>query len=176
MKSRIVLLLASLLLAGCLGMPEQLEPVSGFEAKKYLGTWYEIARLDHRFERGMSNVTARYELREDGGLTVVNRGFVAERGEWSEATGKAYLVGDESIGHLKVSFFGPFYASYVIFGLDQEDYQYAFVSGPDHSYLWLLSRQPEPDQAVVERFLEQARQAGFATDELIFVAHDRPQP
>ena len=94
-----------------LGLPKNIEPVTGFESDKYLGTWYEIARLDHRFERGLSNVTATYTPRDDGGLVVANRGYSTTKLEWKEAEGKAYLVGDASVGHLKVSFFGPFYAT-----------------------------------------------------------------
>jgi len=105
-------------LSGCLGYPESVKPISGFNLNKYLGKWYEIARLDHPFERGLSNVTAVYSLKGDGGVKVVNRGFSSEDGEWKEATGKAYFVEASDKGYLKVSFFGPFYGSYVVFGLD----------------------------------------------------------
>lgn len=162
---------AFLLLAGCTGMPENVRPVEGFELERYLGTWYEVARLDHSFERGLEQVTAQYSLRPDGGVDVLNRGFSPERGEWREAVGKAYFADRPSEGHLKVSFFGPFYASYVVFGLDQSNYQYAFVSGPDTSYLWLLSRQPQVDDAVLQRFLREAQSLGFETADLIY-----PQP
>ncbi|MFA0071671.1 lipocalin family protein, partial [Vibrio breoganii] len=107
------------------------------------GTWYEVARLDHSFERGLSNISAEYSLRDDGGVKVVNRGYSLEKGEWNEAEGKAYFVEESDQGYLKVSFFGPFYGAYVVFELDKEGYQYAFVSGPDTDYLWLLSRTPE---------------------------------
>lgn len=166
---RLPALVPLLLLAGCLGMPEGLQPVSGFELDRYLGTWYEIARLDHSFERGLSRVTAEYSMREDGGVQVVNRGFDAESNEWKEAAGKAYVVEDENLGYLKVSFFGPFYGSYVVFELDHEGYQYAFISGPDTSYLWLLSRSPTVSPAVISRFLERATAYGFDTDSIIFV-------
>ncbi len=128
--------------------------------------WHEIARLDHRFERSLSKVTAQYERRDDGGVRVINRGFDAEAGEWKEAEGRAYFVGDTSVAHLKVSFFGPFYASYVVFGLD-ENYEHAFVSGPDHDYLWLLAREPEDSEDVWQSFLLKAEQAGFDTGALI---------
>lgn len=139
-----------------------------FELARYLGTWYEIARLDHSFERGLDLVTARYSLREDGGVNVTNRGFSAGENGWQEAQGKAYFVNQPQEGYLKVSFFGPFYGSYVIFELDREHYQYAFVAGPDTSYLWLLARTPEVDQALIERFIEQAGRLGFDTGSLIF--------
>lgn len=169
---RLLVLVPLLLLAGCLGMPEGVQPVSGFQLDRYLGTWFEIARLDHSFERGLSRVTAEYSMREDGGVQVVNRGFDAERGEWKEAEGKAYFVEDENLGYLKVSFFGPFYGSYVVFELDHEEYQYAFISGPDTSYLWLLSRTPTVSQAVISRFLERAAAFGFDTDSVIFVGQE----
>ena len=149
-------------------MPENVTPVSDFELQRYLGKWYEIARLDHSFERGLTQVTAEYSLREDGGIAVLNRGFSAEDNDWNEAEGKAYFVGDSDTGYLKVSFFGPFYGSYVIFELDKENYQYAFISGPNRDYLWLLSRQPQLDAEVIERFKREAQRLGFDIGELIF--------
>ncbi|PLW67075.1 lipocalin family protein [Pseudohalioglobus lutimaris] len=166
-----MLVFSLMLLSACLGMPEQVRPVTGFEAQRYMGKWYEIARLDHRFERGMTNVTADYTLQENGGVSVVNRGYLPQTGEWKEAVGKAYFVEQPDTAYLKVSFFGPFYGSYVVFGLDKEGYQHAFVSGPDHSYLWFLSRTPVVDEAVMDRFLEQAGKAGFDTGALILVDH-----
>lgn len=165
----VFIILASLVLFGCLGMPEKVTPVQNFDLERYLGKWYEIARLDHSFERGLKQVTAEYSLRKDGGVSVVNRGFLANEEEWKEAEGKAYFVGDPEEGYLKVSFFGPFYGSYVIFGLDQEKYQYAFISGPDLSYLWLLSRKPVLEPEIIARFTREANRLGFNTDKLIFV-------
>lgn len=165
----------ALLVAGCIGMPERVTPVENFELNRYLGTWYEIARLDHSFERGLQQVTAEYALREDGGVDVINRGYSVEKGKWNEARGKAYFVDDKNIGHLKVSFFGPFYSSYVVFGLDKEGYEYAFVSGPDTSYLWLLARTPEVDHAVIERFEQVSAELGFDTSKLIYVNQDKPR-
>lgn len=160
-------------LSACVGVPDGVRPVDGFEAERYLGTWYEIARLNHRFERGLTNVSAQYSLREDGGLRVVNRGFKTDDGEWNEATGKAFFVEDADTAFLKVSFFGPFYGSYVVFELDKDDYQYAFVSGPNKSYLWFLSRTPTVDAALIDRFVQQADALGFDTSELIFVDQQR---
>ncbi|MHC4857162.1 MAG: lipocalin family protein [Planctomycetota bacterium] len=165
----VLIILASLVLFGCLGIPEKVTPVQNFDLERYLGKWYEIARLDHSFERGLKQVTAEYSLRKDGGVSVVNRGFLVDEEEWKEAEGKAYFVGDPEEGYLKVSFFGPFYGSYVIFGLDQEKYQYAFISGPDLSYLWLLSRKPVLESEIIARFTREANRLGFNTDELIFV-------
>ena len=168
---RVLVLLGVMATAGCVKLPAGVEPVSGFEVERYLGAWYEIARLDHSFERGLSNVTAEYSLRDDGGINVLNRGYSAEEGEWNEAEGKAYFVDEEDTGHLKVSFFGPFYSSYAVFGLDQQDYQYAWVSGYNTDYLWLLAREPEVSDELIEAFIEKAERLGFDTDELIFVEH-----
>jgi apolipoprotein D and lipocalin family protein len=166
---KIFLFTTTLCLGGCLGMPKYVTPVNNFNLNRYLGKWYEIARLDHSFERGMEQVTAEYSLREDGGVSVTNRGFLTTENKWKEATGKAFFVEEPNTGYLKVSFFGPFYGSYVIFELDRENYQYAFVSGPDNSYLWLLSRTPIVDQKLLDRFVAQAQELGFATEELIYV-------
>jgi len=160
-------------LAGCVGIPEGTEPVKGFSLDQYLGTWYEIARMDHRFERDLSNVTAEYRLKDDGGVRVLNRGFNTKKDEWKEAEGKAYFVDDSTVGRLKVSFFGPFYASYNVIALDQEDYQWSLVTGPDKDYLWILSRTPVLDQAVVDELVSTARSLGYKTDELIFVSQDK---
>lgn len=161
--------LLSLALTGCLGMPDKVTPVTSFELNRYLGKWYEIARLDHSFERGLDQVTAEYGLRDDGGVSVLNRGYSVEDQEWSEAEGKAYFVNALDEGYLKVSFFGPFYGSYVIFELDRDHYQYAFISGPDESYLWLLARTPTVPQAVIDLFMERSKALGFNTDEVLFV-------
>jgi apolipoprotein D and lipocalin family protein len=164
-----LVILACLSISGCLGIPENVHPVSGFDINKYLGRWYEIARLDHSFERGLEKVTAEYSMRDDGGVRVVNRGYSTEDKAWSEATGKAYFVNSPDEGYLKVSFFGPFYGSYIVFELDRADYQYAFVSGPDLSYLWLLSRTPEVSAEVISDFVEKSSALGFETGDLIMV-------
>jgi apolipoprotein D and lipocalin family protein len=165
----LILVAAAMALSGCVGTPDGVEPVGDFDAQRYLGTWYEIARLDHRFERGLSRVTAQYSRRDDGAVRVINRGFDTEEGQWSEIEGVARFVESEDRGHLKVSFFGPFYASYVVFGLDREDYDYAFVSGFNRDYLWLLAREPVVGEDLRERFVDRARELGFDTSELIWV-------
>ena len=172
MKSLKTLLLLSLAtLFGCTSKPDGVEPVNNFELQPYLGKWYEIARLDHSFERGLSNVTAEYELREDGGVTVINRGYSEEEQAWEEAEGKAYFVDKDDDGYLKVSFFGPFYASYVIMELDKEGYQYALITGPDKDYLWILARTPSISDEVRTRLLEKATSAGYDVSKLIWVEH-----
>jgi apolipoprotein D and lipocalin family protein len=154
-------------------VPQGTNAITGFELDRYLGTWYEIARLDHRFERGLTDVTASYSLRDDGGVSVVNRGFDAEEGEWDEATGKAYMVDAPDVGRLKVSFFGPFYGAYNILELDAENYQYALIAGPNRSYLWILARTPELPAPVLQSLVETARRLEFPVDDLIYVTHDR---
>ncbi|HNP34318.1 MAG TPA: lipocalin family protein [Woeseiaceae bacterium] len=168
------LTLVSALFAGCTGSPDGTRVVSDFELDRYLGTWYEIARLDHRFERGLANVTADYSLRDDGGVKVVNRGFNTKTAEWDEAIGKAYPVGPPDRGQLKVSFFGPFYGGYNILELDAENYQYALVAGPNRSYLWILARSPDLPDRIVRSLVEKARDLEFPVDELIYVSHDVP--
>ena len=164
-----LLFLSVLVLAGCVGRPENIVPVNNFDTTRYLGKWYEIARLDHSFERGLSHVTADYSLRQDGGLKVLNRGYKEADAKWKEAEGKAYFVDKKDVGYLKVSFFGPFYGSYIVFDLDQQDYSYSMISGPDKSYLWLLSRTPTMDPALQQRLVEKARGLGFDTSKLIYV-------
>lgn len=159
-------------MCGCVTVPRGVTPVENFEVERYLGKWYEIARLDHSFERGLDNVSAEYSLRPDGRIRVVNQGYDRERGKWREAKGRAEFAKSEETGFFRVSFFGPFYGSYIIFGLDEKDYAYSFVSGPTRSYLWLLARTPKVDAEIRERFVEEARQLGFPVEDIIFVRHD----
>ena len=168
-----VLFCVSLLLLGCGGIPDNIVPVQGFDIERYLGTWYEIARLDHSFERGLEQVTARYTLRDDGGITVVNRGFDPNRNVWKEAVGKAYFVGDPHTGRLKVSFFGPFYGGYNIIALDTTNYSYALVCGPSRSYLWILARKPRLKQSIQSDLVHRAQALGFETEQLLYVSHGK---
>lgn len=172
---RVMLTVFALCLVGCLGVPEGTRPVEGFELERYLGKWYEVARLDHAFERGLSNVTAEYSMREDGGVKIINRGFKDARNKWKDAEGKGFFDGDTSTGKLKVSFFGPFYGAYNIIALDQENYQWSLVAGPDTDYLWILSRTPVLDQAVFDELLSLAKTYGFDMDEVIFVGQEKNQ-
>lgn len=167
------LLAAALLGAlGCTGIPEGLEPVRDFDTERYLGTWYEIARLDHPFERGLEAVSATYSPREDGGIRVLNRGYDPAADEWREVVGKAYAQGDPAVGSLEVSFFGPFYGGYHVIWLDEE-YRDAIVAGPDRSYLWLLSRETSLSAERRDELLAFARGAGFDVPSLIWVDQDR---
>lgn len=166
---RFLVLVCVLLLNACTSIPDGVEPVTPFDSDRYLGTWYEIARFDHSFERGLSRVTATYSKREDGGIKVLNRGYSAKSDSWDEAEGRAYFVSDENTGHLKVSFFGPFYASYVVAALDQKGYEYALVSGPDFDYLWILARTPTISDEVKNELLDKATELGFDISQFIFV-------
>lgn len=170
---RIILLLI-LTLNACTGeMPANMQTVDGVDAQQYLGTWYEIARLDHSFERDLEQVTATYSLREDGGIKVVNRGYNVNKKAWSEAEGKAYFTAPANAngtynGQLKVSFFGPFYGPYHIIALDKTLYNYAMVtSGKD--YLWILSRTPQLTYPIKQELMAQAKALGYPTENLIFV-------
>ena len=166
-----ILLAAALaLLAGCTGMPDGIRPVRDFQVDRYLGTWHEIARLDHGFERGLTEITATYSQRKDGGLDVLNRGWDAAKGEWREARGRAYFLDAPDVASLKVSFFGPFYGGYHVFALDT-DYRWAMISGPSRDYFWILARQPALDPATLATLLEQARRSGFDTQALIISPH-----
>ena len=162
--------------SGCLGTPDNVSPITDFELDGYLGTWHEIARLNHRFERNLEQVTATYSRREDGGVSVLNRGWNRVSEEWKEAQGRAYLIGEPNVGHLKVSFFGPFFASYVIFEKDSDSKEYAFISGPNHDYLWLLSRTPNISSGTADRFLDRATRLGFPVEELIWLTTPGAQP
>lgn len=167
-----LLMLLMLFLTGCAGIPENVTPVSNFKLERYLGKWYEIARLDHSFERGLTRATAEYSLRDDGGVRVLNRGYSPKENKWKEAEGKAYFVKRSDEGYLKVSFFGPFYGSYIVMELDHENYQYSLVCGPNKSYLWILSRSPEMKKDITDTLLAKAGALGFDTKKLIYVVHD----
>ncbi len=168
-----LLILVATTVLGCTSVPKGLEPVSGFDGDRYMGKWYEIARLDHSFERNLSNVSAMYTAKENGEIAVLNRGYNEKSGEWKQIEGKARFAGDEAIGSLKVSFFGPFYGGYHVIELEKVNYSYAMVSGPSLSYLWILSRTALMDEAIYSRLETQAAELGFDTTKLIRVKHDR---
>jgi len=161
------------ILAGCTSIPGGLQSVDGFEVDRYLGKWFEIARLDHSFERNLSNVTAEYSLRDGGGIDVLNKGFDQRKGEWREIKGVARFIGEKNVGSLKVSFFGPFWGGYHVIALDKENYRYSMVAGPRRSYLWVLSRDKVLDQKIVAELVARAMEWGFDTEKLIYVEHDK---
>jgi apolipoprotein D and lipocalin family protein len=164
----------SLTMSGCsTAPPTGLTSVTPFEVNRYLGKWYEIARLDHSFERGLTDVSATYTLKSDASLEVINRGFNTKKNEWKSATGRALFTGSQQQGSLKVSFFGPFYGGYHVLALDQTGYQWALVSGPDREYLWILARTKVLAPAIRDQLVAEAKKMGFATDKLIWVEHTR---
>jgi len=174
-RSGLVSLVAALvLLAGCTGRPNGVEPVSPFDINRYQGVWYEIMRLDHSFERGLTNVTATYDLRDDGTVGVLNRGFDREKCRWKEADGTARFQGENTVASLSVTFFWPFAGGYHVFALDQQSYGYALVAGPSHDYLWILARRPDLLVEIRNDLVGKARERGFPVDDLILVDHGEP--
>ena len=176
---RRAVLLASLgaaaVLAGCASMqpPQGIAAVSPFDLARYEGRWYELARLDHSFERGMMDVSATYQRQSDGSVRVVNRGFDVAKNQWRQAVGKALFTGDANTASLKVSFFGPFYGGYHVVALDQQGYRWAMVVGPDRDYLWILARDRQLAPDVRQQLLRQARESGFDVASLIWVEQTR---
>lgn len=164
-------------MAGCANTspPPGVEAVSPFDLQRYQGRWYELARLDHSFERGMTDVSATYTPQADGSVRVVNRGFAAASGQWREAVGKALFTGAPTTGSLKVSFFGPFYGGYHVAALDP-DYRWALVLGPDTSYCWILARDKQLDAAQRDAIVARAQALGVDTHALIWVTHKRQDP
>ena len=155
-------------------VPRGITPVEGFEVERYMGRWYEIARLDHRFERGMTDVTADYRLQPDGTVQVVNSGM--RGGQRRSARATARFRGDPSVASLAVTFFPGFPGGYHVFALD-EDYRWALVSGPDRGYLWILARRPGIEPGLYRQLVGIARDRGFPVDRLIRVRHgDAPAP
>lgn len=157
----LLLLCAALLSTSCTQLPQGVTAVSPFDVKRYLGEWHEIARLDHRFERGLTQVSAQYSLRSDGGLKVINKGYKAAEDQWDTAEGKAYFVDDSQTGRLKVSFFGPFYGGYNIVK-PEADYSMALVVGPSLDYAWILARSTTPASELCQQYKNTAEQLGIA--------------
>jgi apolipoprotein D and lipocalin family protein len=172
-----LVLAGGVLMAGCAPTtpPPGISPVAPFDLQRYQGRWYEQARLDHSFERGLTDVSATYEPQPDGSVRVVNRGFDPATGMWREAIGKALFTGDHDTGSLKVSFFGPFYGGYHVAALDP-GYRWALVVGPDRSYCWILARDKHLDPAQRESIVAKARALGIDTAALIRVSQDRQDP
>jgi apolipoprotein D and lipocalin family protein len=176
LKRTLVLLLSFLAIGGCTKVPEGLQPVQGFVPERFWGTWYEIARLDHGFERGMDNVTAEFSAEGEDGFKLVNRGYMVKSGQWREDTGKGAFVEGRDVGSLKVSYFGPFYGGYHIIDLDKEGYRYAMVAGPSRSILWILSRDRTMDDKTYSALVTKAIHWGFDIKKLILVNQNPPAP
>jgi len=159
-------------LSSCSSIPKGAVAVQPFDQKKYLGKWYEIARLDFKYEKDLNNVTANYSLKEDGKIRVVNRGFNYKKKEWKESIGKAKFKGDPQVGRLKVSFFGPFYSAYNVLAVD-DDYRYALVAGKNLDYLWILSRETTIPDNIKAAYLQKAESLGYGTGDLVWVEHNK---
>jgi apolipoprotein D and lipocalin family protein len=144
--------------------------IDKLDLDRYLGTWYEIARYDHSFERGLVGVTATYSYRDDGKIKVVNAGYKNSlNGSYKEAVGKAKQPNPQKEpGKLKVSFFWIFYADYFILELD-DDYQWALIGSSSDKYLWILSRTPQLERKILDHILKKARERGYDTENLIWV-------
>ena len=162
---------SAMTLAACTtAVPDGVTPVTGFNVDRYLGTWYEIARLDHRFERGLTNVTANYSFNDDGSIRVLNAGYDTRACSYDEREGRATFVGDPTTASLSVSFFGPFAGGYHVIEL-APDYSYAVVSGATEDYFWILARSPNMSQRLLDRIIADATANGYPTHELIIVDH-----
>jgi apolipoprotein D and lipocalin family protein len=163
-------LVLSFVLLGC-STPKELNTESiptirTFDLNRYLGKWYEIARLPHSFEQDLDSVTATYKLREDGKVEVLNKGFNTAKGEWREAKGKAYIPDTSAGAFLKVSFFWIFYGDYKIIALDTLNYSYSMITSSSKEYLWILSRSSKLDQNVYNELIRKAGEWGFNTSKI----------
>ncbi len=165
------------LLSGCASTtpPTGMQAVTGFDLQRYQGHWYELARLDHWFERDMSDVSATYRPHPDGSVQVINRGRRTTTGQWREAVGKALFTGTPSTGSLKVSFFGPFYGGYHVVALDP-DYRWALVVGEDRSYAWILARDTHLPADTLDAIVQRAKALGIDTSAFIWVSHTHTAP
>ena len=158
--------LVIMLLAGCMGIPRGVTVVDNFSLDRFLGTWYEVARIDTSFEKDLEQVSALYTLAEDGSVKVLNKGYDRKKREVQTIEGRGVFVGDTHKGALKVSIFGPFYASYNIIALVKAGYRWAMVCGRDPAYFWILSKDPEMEPKLLRELVIRAKSLGFDTDHL----------
>ena len=162
----------SLLLHSCRTIPKGVNAVHHFDKEKYLGKWFEVARFDYKFEKNLNNVTAEYSLKNNGTIKVVNRGYNFKKEKEQNAVGKAKFVDADTVGKLKVSFFGPFYSGYNVIAID-DAYKYALVAGKNLKYLWLLSREKTMPDDIKNEYLSIAKKIGYDVDDLVWVKHNR---
>jgi apolipoprotein D and lipocalin family protein len=160
------------MLFSCSTIPKGVTAVYLFDKNRYLGKWYEIARLDFKFERNLDNTTADYSVNPNGTIRVFNQGFNIKTKKWKSATGKAKFVKAENIAMLKVSFFGPFYSGYNVIAIDNE-YKYALIAGKNLKYLWILSRETFIPEDIKQKYIALAKNSGYNTDDLVWVKHDQ---
>jgi len=151
-------------------IPSGINAVKSFDANKYLGKWFEIARFNFMFEKNLDYATAEYSLNKDGSIKVVNRGFDYKKLKAVEAKGKAIFAGNPDEAMLKVSFYGPFYAGYNVIAIDDK-YKYALVAGRSRKYLWLLSKEKEMPKEILKNYLNMAEKLGFDTSKLVWTSH-----
>lgn len=152
--------------------PQDLPTVKEVNLQKYVGTWYEIARLPNRFEKGLTCITATYTLKENGEIGVLNQGYLLENvSEKSQDKGKAWVPNANYPGRLKVQFFWPFAGDYYIIHLD-DDYQYVLVGSPNRKFLWVLSKNKQLDEAIYQKLLTIAKEQGFDISTMIKVNQD----
>lgn len=156
-------------------IPEGIHPVEGFDLDRYLGKWYELARIEHSFEKGLQRTQAEYSHHPNGSVQVINRGYDPRHGEWKVSHGKAKPTVAPDVAALKVSFFGPFYGGYNVVALDT-DYQWAMVIGSTLDYFWILSRRPSLPDGVEDRLMHQARMLGVDTQKVLWVHQDGVNP
>ncbi len=166
MKNNLIALIG-LIISSC-ATHDKLDVVEHVDLQKYLGTWYEIARLPAWFEEGCFGVTATYSMREDGKIKVINscrKGSM--EGTVKNAVGKAWVVDKATNAKLKVMFFWPFAGNYWIIDLDQKEYRYAVVGEPSRKYLWVLSRTPNMDEILLNKIFEKVKKQGYNLEGLI---------
>jgi apolipoprotein D and lipocalin family protein len=171
-NSTTFLIIISAMLFSCSTIPKGITTVSPFDKNSYLGKWYEIARLDFKYEKNLNNTTADYSVYPNGTIRVFNKGYNIKTQQWKSATGKAKFVKDENIAMLKVSFFGPFYSGYNVIAIDK-DYKYALIAGKNLKYLWILSRESTLPEDIKQKYLALAKNVGYKTEDLVWVKHDQ---
>jgi len=176
-RKSLFLLINAVAMAGlfsCSTIPKGVRAVEPFEKERYLGKWYEIARIDFKYEKDLNNTTAEYSLNANGTIKVTNKGYNTKTGEWKQAIGKAKFVGNDTVGMLKVSFFGPFYSGYNVIAIDT-DYRYALIAGASYRYLWILSRETSIPDEIKRKYLKIAEGFGYNTSELLWIVHNKQE-
>lgn len=176
-RKSLFLLINAVAMAGlfsCSTIPKGVRAVEPFEKERYLGKWYEIARIDFKYEKDLNNTTAEYSLNANGTIKVTNKGYNTKTGEWKQAIGKAKFVGNDTVGMLKVSFFGPFYSGYNVIAIDT-DYRYALIAGASYRYLWILSRETSITDEIKRKYLQIAEGFGYNTSELLWIVHNKQE-